>query len=128
MADAQTLFGIPVTASIATMPNKTQTCEWKSTDERIFGSVTVFGPGWNEGADAATNYTALVTSLKVFGELQDVAGIAEEAKVVDGKIFGVQLALRTSKVAALVASSCASGPYSRTELVERVAREVAGNL
>lgn len=128
VGDAEALFGVPVTATVEAMPNSTSSCEWKSADTRICGSLTVFGPGFNDLADPKTNYSGMTTSLAAFGPVQDVAGVGEEAKVVDGGILGVQLAFRTSKSAALVASACSSGPHSRNDLVLRLAREVAPKL
>lgn len=127
VADTDAMFGEAVTANVSTMRNGTRACEWKRGDGMICGSVSVFGPGWNEVPDVPANYSAMVTSLGAFGEVHDVAGVGEEAKAVDGGIVGAQLAFRTSKVAALVAAGC-PGPIPKTELAEKLAREVARQL
>src|SRR5688572_4523222 len=55
--DPATLFGQPVTASKSTMPNQTHTCEWKTSDGRLCGMITAFGPGWSEVPDIQANYS-----------------------------------------------------------------------
>ena len=110
------------------MPNDTVSCHWKTADGRLCGNVTVFGPGWNEVPDVKANYVAMTGSLKAFGDTQDVSGIGEEAKAVDGGILGAQLAFRTSTHLALVASGCKSDSQSAPALAEKLAREVATHL
>ena len=44
--------------------------------------------------------------MKAFGDLQPLSGVGEEAVAVDGKIFGAQVALRTSKAIANIAAAC----------------------
>jgi hypothetical protein len=126
--NAEALIGQPVTASQNAMPNNTNTCQWKAADGRLCGSVTVFGPGWNEVPDVKANYVGMTTSLKAFGDTQDVSGIGEEAKVVDGGMLGAQLAFRTSTHLALVAAGCKSDTQTTPALAEQLAREVASHL
>ena len=126
--NAEALIGQPVTAAQATMPNQTVSCQWKAADGRLCGNVTVFGPGWNEVPDVKANYVAMTSSLKAFGETQDVSGIGEEAKAVDGGMLGVQLAFRTSSHLALVAAGCKSDSQTTPALAEQLAREVAAHL
>jgi hypothetical protein len=127
VADPAATFGQAVTTESTAMPHGARTCEWKSADGRICGSLTVFGPGWFEQADPKTNLSGMATSLAAFGEVNDLAGIGEEAKAVDGGMLGAQIAFRTSKVAALVASSC-NEPLTQAAQAEKLAREVAGLL
>jgi len=126
--NAEALIGQPVTAVQATMPNQTVSCQWKAADGRLCGNVTVFGPGWNDVPDVKANYVAMTGSLKAFGGTQDVSGIGEEAKIVDGGMLGVQLAFRTSSHLALVAAGCKSESQTTPALAERLAREVAAHL
>lgn len=126
--NAEALIGQPVTAARATMPNQTVSCQWKAADGRLCGNVTVFGPGWNEVPDVKANYVAMTSSLKAFGETQDVSGIGEEAKAVDGGMLGAQLAFRTSSHLALVAAGCKSDSQTTPALAEKLAREVAAHL
>jgi hypothetical protein len=128
VADTQAMFGKPVTASKKTMPDKTTSCEWQDAETRMCGLVTVFGPGWNEVPDLPANYTAMVTSLGMFGQTRDVAGLGEEAKAVDGGITGAQVAFRTGKALALVASNCSAGALDKNALAEKLARGVAERL
>ena len=127
VADPQALFGTPVTAS-NTHSTGSSVCEWKSADGRICGSVTLFTPAYNSSPDPKVNFAAMVTSLGAFGEVKDVAGIGEEAKMVDGGMLGAQLALRTASNAALAGSACRSGEFGQVELAQRLAREIAGKL
>ena len=127
VADAQSLFGTPVTSSL-TQATGTAVCEWKSDDGRICGSVTLFTPAANSSADPKVNYAGLVSSLGAFGEVKEVAGIGEEARMVDGGMLGAQVALRTASAAALAGSACRSGPHGQVELAQRLAREIAGRL
>jgi hypothetical protein len=126
--NADALIGEPVTAEHASMPNDTVSCHWKAADGRLCGNVTVFGPGWNEVPDVKANYVAMTSSLKAFGDTQDVSGIGEEAKAVDGGVLGAQLAFRTSTHLALVASGCKSDSQTAPALAEKLAREVATHL
>lgn len=127
VADPQTLFGTEVTASLSTQTGQ-PVCEWKSADGRICGSVTWFTPAPNASPDPKVNFAAMAASLKAFGEVKEVPGIGEEARMVDGGMLGAQVALRTSSNAALAASACRSGPYEQVELAQRLAREIAGKL
>lgn len=126
--NAEALIGQPVTAAQATMPNETVSCQWKAADGRLCGNVTVFGPGWNEVPDVKANYLGMTNSLKAFGDTQDVSGIGEEAKAVDGGMLGAQLAFRTSTHLALVAAGCKSDTQTAPALAEKLAREVVGHL
>ena len=128
LADPEATLRQPVTASVAVMGNATRACEWKRADGMICGTVTVFGPGWNEVPDVASNYAAMVHSLGAFGEVQTLAGIGEEAHAVDGKLLGTQVAFRTSKAAALVGGACSTDTLTNFALVEAVAREIAPRL
>jgi hypothetical protein len=127
VADTQALFGTPVTAGASTMTGQA-VCEWKSADGGMCGSVTLFTPAYNSSPDPKVNFAAMVTSLGAFGEVKEVAGIGEEARMVDAGILGAQLAFRTASNAALVASACRSGPYGQVEVAHRLAREVAARL
>lgn len=127
VSDPEALFGAPVTASNSSSTGSA-VCEWKSADGRICGSVTLFTPAYNSSPDPKVNYAAMVTSLGAFGEVKDVAGIGEEARMVDGGMLGAQVALRTASNAALAVSACRSGPYGQVELAQRLAREIAGRL
>ncbi len=126
--NAEALIGQPVTAAQESMPNQTISCHWKAADGTLCGNVTVFGPGWNEVPDVKANYVGMTTSLKAFGDTQDVSGIGEEAKVVDGGMLGAQLAFRTSTHLALVAAGCKSESQTTPALAEKLAREVAAHL
>lgn len=126
--DPAATFGQPVTADRQAMSRGAQVCEWKNAEGRICGSITVFGPGWNPVPDVRANYAALLTSMGAFGAAKDVAGVGEEARIVDGGMFGTQLAFRTAKTATLVSSACRSGQSGSNELVEKLAREVAPKL
>jgi hypothetical protein len=127
--NAEAILGQPVTAERNTNPNNTLDCQWKAADGRLCGSLTVFGPGYNEtAADAKTNYGALTTSLKAFGQTWDVAGVGEEAQAVDGGMLGAQLAFRKGSHSALVGSACKAGADGAPGLAEKLAREVAGRL
>ena len=126
--NAEALIGQPVTATRETMPNETISCHWKAADGRLCGNVTVFGPGWNEVPDVKANYVAMTGSLEAFGDTQDVPGIGEEAKAVDGGMLGAQLAFRTRTHLALVAAGCKSESQTAPALAEALAREVVGHL
>lgn len=128
LADPVAIFGEPMTAHIVTMPNKTKTCEWRSADGRSCGSVVVFGPGWNDVPDVPSNYAAMVTSLGAFGQVQEIVGLGEEARAVDGGMLGAQVAFRTSEVAVLAGSACSNASLTKAALAERVARAVAEQL
>jgi hypothetical protein len=128
ITDPAAVFGFPVTAHKGTMPNKTTTCEWRGADERMCGSVVVFGPGWNEVEDVPVTYAAMVTSLGAFGQMKEIAGLGDEAKGVDGGILGAQVAFRAKNATALVGSTCTSGSLTKLELAERVAGAVAEKL
>lgn len=128
VANADAILGQPVTAGHNTNPNNTVDCQWKAADGRICGSLTVFGPGYNDVADAKTNFGAMATSLGAFGQTWDVAGVGEEAKAVDGGMLGAQLTFRKGNHAALVGSACKSGADGPPILAEKLAREVAGKL
>jgi hypothetical protein len=122
------LFGQPVTVKQSKAPTGVISCEWHSAKGQICGSITVFGAGWNEIADVRLNYNAMLTSLGAFGQPYDVRGIGDEARAVDGGMFGAQLAFRTSKAAVLAASACGSETISNPTLVEKVARAIAPRL
>lgn len=129
VANADAVLGQPVTAGHNTNPNKTVDCQWKSADGRLCGSLTVFGPGYNEvAADPKTNFEAMSTSLGAFGAVKDVAGIGEEARIVDGGMFGAQLAFHKGAHSVLAASACSSGADKAPALAQRLATEVAGKL
>jgi hypothetical protein len=128
VADANATFEQAVTVERKTMPNDTVVCEWHSADGRICGSVTPFGARWNPVPAIKPNYEAMVKSMGAFGEVKDQPGIGEEAKIVDGGMFGVQLAFHTSDALALVASACSSGQVGPAALAQKLAREVAGKL
>jgi hypothetical protein len=129
VADASATLGQPVTPDHHTSPNDVVDCQWKSADGRLCGSLTVFGPGYNPlAADAKTNYAAMTQSMGAFGPLQDVAGIGEEAKAVDGGMFGAQLAFHKGAHSVLVASACKSGADAAPALAQRLAAEVASKL
>lgn len=126
--DPSKVFGKPVTAGVVTMPNKTQSCEWKDGAGGMCGLVTVFGPGWNEVPDLEANYSAMVSSLSVFGKTQPLEGVGDEAVLVDGGILGAQAALRTGDAIANIAAACAgSGPANLAHL-DKLVRAVAGKL
>ncbi len=127
VADPQTLFGTPVTASAKSATGQAM-CEWKSEDGRLCGIVTVFVPAANSSPDPKVNFAAMVTSLNAFGEVKDVPGIGEEAKMVDGGMLGAQVALRTATNAALAVSACRSGSAGQVELAQKLASEIAGKL
>jgi hypothetical protein len=126
--DPDGLFGQPATASVATMPNQTRACEWKSAEGRMCGLVTPFGPGWNPVPDLAANYSAMTLSMKAFGDLQPLTGVGEEAVAVDGKILGAQVALRTSKAIANIAAACGGMGAGNMAHVEKLARAIAPKL
>ncbi len=128
LADPAATFGQPVTASVAVMPNATRACEWKTADGMMCGIVTVFGPGWNEVPDVASNYAAMVRSLGAFGQVQEIVGIGDEAHGVDGKMLGTQGAFRTNKAGGLVGGTCSTKSRTNFALVESVAREIATHL
>jgi hypothetical protein len=126
--DTNSMFGPSVSASESTA-GETKSCTWKSEDGRVCGSVTVFGPNWNEVSDVKANYSAITRSLGAFGRTLEVAELGEEAREVDGGMLGAQVAFRTSKVAALVAaSSCSPESPDRMTLARKLAREIAGRL
>lgn len=127
VSDPDALFGVPVTASNSGHTGTT-ICEWKSADGRICGSITLFVPAANTSPDPKVNFDALVRSLGAFGEVKEVAGIGDEAKMVDGGMLGAQLAFRTASNAALVASACRSGAEGQAELAPALAREIVGKL
>jgi hypothetical protein len=126
--DPDALFAQDVTAYLVTMPNDTHACEWKNAEQMMCGSITVFGPGWDEVPDVPANYTAMTESMSFFGDVAPLDGVGIEAKAVDGGILGAQIAFRTSKVAALVASACNSGTESKVMLAEKLARAAAERL
>lgn len=129
VANAEAILGQPVTASHHTNANNTVDCHWKAADGRLCGSLTVFGPGYGSTvADAKTNFNGMSTSLGAFGEVKEVAGIGDEAKAVDGGMFGAQLAFRKGEYAVLVASACKSGTDAAPALAHRLATEVASRL
>lgn len=127
VSDPDALFGVSVTAS-ASSNTGTAVCEWKSADGRICGSLTLFTPAANSSPDPKVNYSAMVTSLGAFGEVKDVAGIGEEARMVDGGMLGAQVAFRTASNAALAGSACRSGSEGQVALAQKLAQEVAGKL
>ena len=127
VSNPDALFGVAVTSS-ASSNTGTAVCEWKSADGRICGSLTLFVPAYNSSPDPKVNYSAMVTSLGAFGEVKDVAGIGEEARMVDGGMLGAQVAFRTASNAALAASACRSGTEGQVELAQKLAREVSGKL
>lgn len=127
VANPDATFGQPVTAGANSTPSGA-VCEWKAADGRLCGHLTVFGPGYNNAAEAKVQYAGMTTSLKAFGETKDLSGIGEEAKIVDGGIFGAQVAFRTGTHAGLAASACTSGADKAPALAEKLAREVAAKL
>jgi hypothetical protein len=127
LPDPAALFGQPVTATNSSMQHQ-KSCEWKSADGRLCGSVTIFTPAFNSSTDPKVNFAGLVKSMGAFGEVKDLTGIAEEAKIVDGGMFGAQVAVRTASQAALAASACKSGSEGSVELAQKLAREIAGRL
>lgn len=128
VADTQATFGQAVTTEKKTMPNNTMVCEWHAADGRVCGSVTPFGARWNAVPAVKANYEAMLTSMGAFGPVKDQPGIGQEASIVDGGMFGVQLAFHTSDALALVGSACKSGPYDSVTIAQKIAREVAGKL
>lgn len=128
VADTQATFGQAVTTEKKTMPNNTLVCEWHSADGRVCGSVTPFGARWNPVPNVKANYEAMLTSMGAFGPVKDQPGIGEEASIVDGGMFGVQLAFHTADALALVGSACASGPYDSVTIAQKLAQEIAGKL
>jgi hypothetical protein len=129
VADANAVFGQPITANPSKFPDGTKICEWKAADGMICGSATVFGPGYNEvAADAQRNFGAMTTSMGAFGEVKEVAGLGEEAKAVDGKFMGGQVAFRKGKYSVLVGGSCTSGSLTKPQLAENLARAIAEKL
>jgi hypothetical protein len=128
IANPETVFGRPVSARVTTMPNNTQLCEWRSAEGRSCGTVTVFGPRWNEVPDVPRNYEAMVTSLSAFGPPKDLPGVGDEAKVVDGGMLGVQIAFRASKAVVNVGAACGEDSQARTVLAERIAHAVLEKL
>ena len=126
--DPNALFGQSVNAEVATMPNGTKTCEWKLSDGRMCGSVGVYGEGWNEVPDVPANYSAMVSSLGAFGKTQPVAGLGEEATIVDGGMLGTQLAIRTGKALVHVGASCGGSATANQERAEHIARSAIGKL
>jgi hypothetical protein len=128
VSNPEAVFGRPVTTRIATMPNNTRMCEWRSAEDRICGMVTVLGPGWNDTVDIPRNYAAMVTSLGAFGTTKELAGVGEEARIVDGGMLGAQIAFRTSNAVVNVGAACGDDGQARTALAEKIARAVAENL
>jgi len=126
--DANALFGQTVNGEVMTMPNGTKSCEWKLSDGRMCGSVTMFGPGWNEVPDVPANYSAMVGSMSTLGKASPVAGLGEEATIVDGGFLGTQLAVRTSTALAHIAASCGGTAAANAEHAEKIARSVLGKL
>lgn len=125
ISEPAALFGQSVTAKQTTQPNKTISCSWYTAEGRVCGSVTVFGAGWNETPDVQRSYGALTTSLAAFGQPRDVSGIGNEARAVDGRMFGTQLAFRTGKAAVLVAAACGSTSIKDPALAEKLSRAIA---
>lgn len=126
--DPHALFRQSVDAEVTTTPNGTKTCQWKLSDGRICGSVSIFGEGWNEVPDVSANYSAMVSSMGAFGQTQPVAGLGEEAAVVDGGMLGTQMAVRTGKVLAHIDASCGGSSAKNLEHAEKIARSAIGKL
>ncbi len=128
LADPAAVFGQVVTSHAVTAPNRMRMCEWRATDGMPCGTLAVFGPGWNEVPDVPRHYEGMVTSLGAFGEVQEVAGLGEEAHVVDGGMLGAQLAFRTRERATLVGAVCSGGAPTKTALAEKVAHAITETL
>lgn len=128
VANPEAVLGQPVTASHYSNVNGSVDCHWKSAEGLLCGSLTMFGPGYNETGSARINYEGMTKSMGAFGQTWDVSGVGDEAKAVDGGILGAQLAFRKGDHAVLVASGCKSGADGAPALAERLAREVAGRL
>jgi hypothetical protein len=129
VANPEALFGQPVTAGHNTNPNHTVDCQWKSADGRLCGSLTVFGPGYNDVvADPKTNFEGMSKSLGAFGDVTEVTGIGEEARQVDGGMFGAQLAFHQGRYSVLAASACSSAADQAPALAHKLAEEVAARL
>ena len=126
--DANAVFGKSVNAEVATMPNATKSCEWKLSDGRMCGSLGMYGKGWNEAPDVPANYRAMVRSMGAFGTTQPVAGLGEEAAIVDGGMLGTQLAVRTSAAIVHVATSCGGSAAANAEHAQKIAQSVIGKL
>ncbi len=129
VANAEAVLGQPVTAGHNTNPNNTVDCQWKSADGKLCGSLTVFGPGYNDlASDPKTNFEAMSKSLGAFGEVKEVPGIGEQARLVDGGMFGAQLAFHKGRHSVLAASACSAGADKAPALAQRLATEVAAKL
>jgi len=128
VSDPEAVFGTAVSVNVKTMPNGSRMCVWQSAEGRTCGTVTVLGPGWSELLDVPRNYAGMVTSLGAFGSPKELAGVGEEAQIVDGGILGVQIAFRTSKAAVNVGAGCGENTEARVAMAERLARAVAAKL
>lgn len=126
--DPSTLFGQAVTASGETMPNGTQTCEWKNAGGQLCGTVTPMGPGWYEVPDLKANYDAMASSMGAFGKTFPVAGIGEEAVAVDGGMLGAQMAIRIGTAIANIGAACGGSGPANLEHAEKIARAIAAKL
>jgi hypothetical protein len=126
--DASALFGTPVTAESNSVPGYAISCQWKDQTGRLCGLIIPFGAGWNEAADVNVHYTGIATSMGAFGKTQPLAGVGEEAVVVDGGILGAQAGLRTSTAAANLGAACGGSGAANLEHVEKLTRAVAGKL
>ena len=126
--DPNAVFSQTVNGEVMTMANGTKSCEWKLSDGRMCGSVTLFGPGWNEVPDVPANYSAMVGSMSSLGKASPVAGLGEEATIIDGGFLGTQLAVRTSTALAHIAASCGGTAAVNAEHARKIARSVLGKL
>jgi hypothetical protein len=126
--DPDAVFGQPVAKGELKETGHLKSCLWNNAAGMMCAIVTPMGADWNGMADVGTNYSGMVTSMGAFGKTQPVAGIGEEAVIVDGGILGVQIAFRTSKAAVNIGAACAGGAAANLELVQKVAKVVAAKL
>ena len=126
--DPDTVFGQPVGKGELKESGHMKSCLWNNAAGMMCAMVTPMGAEWNGMADVSTNYSGMVTSMGAFGKTQPVAGIGEEAVIVDGGILGVQIAFRTSKAAVNIGTACGGSAPANLELVQKVAKVVAAKL
>jgi hypothetical protein len=126
--DPDAVFGQPVGKGQLKETGHMRSCLWNNTAGMMCAMVTPMGADWNGMADVGTNYSGMVTSMGAFGKTQPVAGIGDEAVIVDGGMLGVQIAFRTSKAAVNIGAACAGNAAANLELVQKVAKVVAAKL
>jgi hypothetical protein len=126
IADPAAVFGRPVTATHAPMPNM---CQWQSADAAVTGSIIVHGQGWSPVSDAAQAYADMLGTLDQFGQTHALADLGEEARATaQAGASPVQIVFRKGAVAANVGASSSDPALTSAALAERIARTAADNL